>query len=166
MRKSVLLIAVAAVASLAAWPSTALAQQGPLGGKVFVSVNFGIQVGDNNLDRTSTFDLYEETATIDINQTINNGAFFDISGAYKVKPNLGVGLAYDFVSNAGDGTVSGSLPHPRVLRPAAHVHGVGRRPRTLRERLSFPGRVVRAIHRTRSTLRFPPAPRSSTSSRS
>ena len=115
MRKFVLLIAVAAVASLAAWPSTALAQQGPLGGKVFVSVNFGIQVGDNSLERTSTFHLYEETATVDINQTINNGAFFDFSGAYKVKPNLGVGLAYDFVSNSGDGTVSGSLPHPEFF---------------------------------------------------
>jgi opacity protein-like surface antigen len=115
MRKSVLLIAVAAVVSLAAWPSTALAQQGPLGGKVYVSVNFGIQVGDNSLERTSTFDLYDETATIDISQTINNGAFFDFSGAYKVRDNLGFGMAYDFVSNSGDGTVSGSLPHPELF---------------------------------------------------
>jgi opacity protein-like surface antigen len=115
MRKSVLLIAVAAVVSLAAWPSTALAQQGPLRGKVFVSVNFGIQVGDNSLERTSTFDLYDETATVDINQTINNGAFLDFSGAYKVRDNLGVGMAYDFVSNSGDGTVSGSLPHPQFF---------------------------------------------------
>ena len=115
MRKSVLLIAVAAVVFLAAWPSTALAQQGPLGGKVFVSVNFGIQVGDNSLERTSTFDLYEETATVDISQTINNGAFFDFSGAYKFRDNLGFGMAYDFVSNSGDGTVSGSLPHPEVF---------------------------------------------------
>ncbi len=115
MRKSVLLIAVAAVVSLAAWPSTALAQQGPLGGKVFVSVNFGIQVGDNSLERTSTFDLYEETATVDISQTINNGAFFDFSGAYKFRDNLGFGMAYDFVSNSGDGTVSGSLPHPELF---------------------------------------------------
>ena len=115
MRKSVLLIAVAAVVSLVAWPSTALAQQGPLGGKVFVSVNFGIQVGDNSLERTSTFDLYEETATVDISQTINNGAFFDFSGAYKVRDNLGFGMAYDFVSNSGDGTVSGSLPHPELF---------------------------------------------------
>ena len=115
MRKSVLLIAVAAVVCLAASPSTALAQQGPLGGKVFVSVNFGIQVGDNSLERTSTFDLYDETATVDISQTINNGAFFDFSGAYKVRDNLGVGMAYDFVSNSGDGTVSGSLPHPQFF---------------------------------------------------
>jgi len=120
MRKSVLLIAVAAVVSLAASPSTALAQQGPLGGKVFVSVNFGIQVGDNSLERTSTFDLYDETATVDISQTINNGAFFDFSGAYKLRAyklrgDLGVGMAYDFVSNSGDGTVSGSLPHPELF---------------------------------------------------
>ena len=120
MRKSVLLIAVAAVVSLAAWPSTALAQQGPLGGKVFVSVNFGIQVGDNSLERTSTFPLYDETATVDISQTINNGAFFDFSGAYKLRAyklrgELGVGMAYDFVSNSGDGTVSGSLPHPELF---------------------------------------------------
>ena len=93
MRKSVLLIAVAAVVSLAARPSTALAQQGPLGGKVFVSVNFGIQVGDNSLERTSTFPLYDETATVDISQTINNGAFFDFSGAYKFRDNLGFGMA-------------------------------------------------------------------------
>lgn len=120
MRKSVLLIAVAAVVSLAARPSTALAQQGPLGGKVFVSVNFGIQVGDNSLERTSTFPLYDETATVDISQTINNGAFFDFSGAYKLRAyklrgELGVGMAYDFVSNSGDGTVSGSLPHPELF---------------------------------------------------
>ena len=56
--------------------------------------------------------MYDETATVDINQTINNGAFLEFAGAYKVRENLGVGLAYNFVSNSGDGTVSGSLPHP------------------------------------------------------
>jgi opacity protein-like surface antigen len=115
MRKSVLFMAVAAVACVAAWPSTAAAQQGLLGGKVYVSVNFGIQVGDNNLERTSTFDLYDETAQVDINQTINSGAFFEVGGAYKVRGNLGVGLTYGFLSNSGEGTISGSLPHPQFF---------------------------------------------------
>jgi len=115
MRKSVLSIAVAAVAFLAAWPSTARAQQGPLGGKVFVSVNFGIQVGDNSLVRESSFDLYDETATVEVNQTINNGAFLEFAGAYKVRDDLGVGLSYNFVSNSGEGTISGSLPHPQFF---------------------------------------------------
>jgi opacity protein-like surface antigen len=115
MRKSVLFIAVAAVVFLAAWPCTAHAQQGPLGGKVYLSVNFGIQVGDNNLERSSTFDLYDETAEVNINQTINSGAFIEFGGAYKVRGNLGIGLTYGFISNAGDGTVSGSLPHPQFF---------------------------------------------------
>ena len=115
MRKSVLFIAVAAVAFLVASPSTARAQQGLLGGKVYVSVNFGIQVGDNNLDRTSTFQLYDETAEVNIKQTINNGAFFEVGGAYKVRPNLGVGLTYGFVTNKGDGTIGGTLPHPQFF---------------------------------------------------
>jgi opacity protein-like surface antigen len=114
MRKSVLLSAVAAVAAVAAWPSTAQAQ-GPLGDKLYVSVNFGIQVGDNSLERQSSFDLYDETATVDVNQTINNGAFLEFAGAYKVRDNLGIGLSYNFVSNSGDGTISGSLPHPRFF---------------------------------------------------
>ena len=112
MRKSVLFIAVAAVAVLVAWPSTARAQQGLLGGKVYVSVNFGIQVGDNSLERTETFDFYDETAEVNINQTINSGAFIEFGGVYKVRPNLGVGLTYSFLSNKGDGTISGTLPHP------------------------------------------------------
>ena len=92
------------------------AQQGPLGGKVFVSVNFGIQVGDNNLERTSTFDLYDETAEVNINQTINNGAFFEFSAAPTSSATISaVGLTYGFVSNSGDGTVSGSLPHPEFF---------------------------------------------------
>ncbi len=115
MRKSVLFIAVAAVTVLVAWPSTARAQQGPLGGKVYVSVNFGIQVGDNNLERTSTFDLYDETAEVNINQTINSGAFIEFGGAYKVRGNLGVGLAYSFLSNKGEGTIDGTLPHPQFF---------------------------------------------------
>ena len=83
--------------------------------RCYVSVNFGIQVGDNNLERSSTFDLYDETAEVNINQTINNGAFFEVGGAYKVRPNLGVGLTYGFVTNKGEGTVSGSLPHPQFF---------------------------------------------------
>jgi opacity protein-like surface antigen len=112
MRKSVLSIVVAL---LAMWPSTARAQQGPFGGKVFVSVNVGIQVGDNSLVRDASFELYDETATVEVNQTINNGAFLEFAGAYKLRGNLGVGLSYNFVTNSGDGTISGSLPHPQFF---------------------------------------------------
>jgi opacity protein-like surface antigen len=136
MRKSVLLIAMAAVVLIAASPFTAEARQGPLGDKVFVSVNFGIQVGDTDLERTSTFDLYDETAQVDINQTINNGAFFEFGGAYKVRGSLGVGLTYGFLSNSGGGSVSGSLPHPLFFD----------RPRTFTASAEDLERSERAVH--------------------
>jgi opacity protein-like surface antigen len=111
MRKSVLFSAAAVVVSMAWLPSEARAQ-GPLGDKLIVSANLGIQVGDNDLARSTSFDLYDEPATIDFAQTINNGFFFEFGGAYKVRPNFGVGLTYGFLSNSGPGTISGSLPHP------------------------------------------------------
>ena len=110
MRKSVLFSAAAVVVSMGL-PSEVRAQ-GPLGDKLIVSANLGIQVGDNDLARSTSFDLYDETATVDFTQTINNGFFFEFGGAYKVQPNFGVGLTYGFLSNSGPGSVSGSLPHP------------------------------------------------------
>jgi hypothetical protein len=105
MRKYVLFVLLATVFFFA---TPARAQQP----KYVVSFNVGIQVGDNSLERTDTFDLYEETATVDISQTINNGAFIDFGGAVRVSGNFGVGFSYGFVTNSGDGTASGSLPHP------------------------------------------------------
>jgi hypothetical protein len=112
MQKSVLFSAAAAVVVSMAWFPTEAGAQAALSDKLIVSTNLGIQVGDNDLSRTTTFDLNEETATVDIAQTINNGFFFEFGGAYKVTPNFGVGLTYGFLSNSGPGTVSGSLPHP------------------------------------------------------
>jgi opacity protein-like surface antigen len=119
MRKSVWFSAVAALAAIVSLPSGAHAQaqppaqgQGMFGGKVLVSANIGIQVGDNDLARQSTFPLYDENAVVDIQQTINNGFFFELGGSYKLTKEFGVGLAWGFLTNAGEGRVSGSLPHP------------------------------------------------------
>lgn len=113
MRKSVPFIAIAALVFLASLPTEASARQPqPFDGKLIVGVSAGIQVGDNDLVRQSTFDLYDEPATVDIAQTINNGGFFEISGAYKVRPTYGFGLAWGFLSNSGEGNISGRLPHP------------------------------------------------------
>jgi opacity protein-like surface antigen len=115
MRKSVLFIASAALVSLVLLPVRAAAQPQPFDGKLLVNVNVGIQVGDNDLSRQSNFDLYDEMATVDINQTINNGGFFEFGATYKLQSNYGFGLAYGILSNSGTGTISGSLPHPQFF---------------------------------------------------
>jgi hypothetical protein len=122
MRKSVLCIAWAAMVFLGL-STRADAQPQPFDGKLLVNVNFGIQAGDNDLSRRSTFDLYDEQASVDIAQTINNGGFFELGGAYKLTDNYGIGMSWAVVSNSGEGGISGSLPHPQFFdQPRSFNH--------------------------------------------
>jgi opacity protein-like surface antigen len=121
MRKSVLFFASAVLVFLVGLPVTAGAQQAspkawqPFDGKLLISANVGIQVGDNDLSRTSNFDLYDEQATVTVNQTINNGFFFEIGGAYQYRPTYGFGITWGILSNSGEGNISGQLPHPQFF---------------------------------------------------
>ena len=90
----------------------ASAQWAPLNGNLIVSVNGGGQIGSSELNRRSSFDLYDETATVDVAQPIKSGGLLDLGAALKVRDNLGVGLAYTRMSSAGDAVISGQLPHP------------------------------------------------------
>jgi opacity protein-like surface antigen len=117
MRKSVLFAVFAALASVPVFPFDASAQsaQGVSDSRIVISVNGGIQVGDNDLSRNSAFELYDEQASVDINQSIGSGAFFDLGAAYKLRQTYGVGLSWGFLSNSGDASISGSLPHPQFF---------------------------------------------------
>jgi hypothetical protein len=117
MRQSVTIFVIAAllVAALPADVGAQSWQWQPLQGKLLVNVNVGIQVGDNDLSRQSTFELYDENAEVDVNQTINGGFFFELGAATRVQrvhKDFGVGFAWSILSNSGDGTISGTLPHP------------------------------------------------------
>jgi opacity protein-like surface antigen len=85
----------------------------PAPGRLTISGNIGFQAGDHDITRSTVFPLYDEEGTIDITQTgIGGGGFFDFGANYRVRNQLGVGLAYTFNSSEGDGTVSGQIPHP------------------------------------------------------
>jgi opacity protein-like surface antigen len=109
MRKSVLLVLACATLML---PSTARAQFVPVEGKIIVSANVGVQAGGSDLERNSTFDLYDEQASVDVTQEIKGGAFFEFGAQYKINRSYGIGLTYGYLTSKGDGAVSGSLPHP------------------------------------------------------
>jgi hypothetical protein len=115
MRQSVFCVASALLMAIGSFATDAAAQPQPFDGKLLIGVNVGIQVGDNDISRQSTFDLYDEQAVVDVNQTINNGAFFEVGGAMKWRGRLGFGVAYSFLSNKGEGTISGQLPHPQFF---------------------------------------------------
>ena len=83
-----------------------------------VFVNGGVQIGDNDINRVSTFRLYEEEARIEFSQTdIGGGGFFDFGGSWRFRERLGAGASYSYIGSSGDGTVVGSIPHPLVFDP-------------------------------------------------
>jgi opacity protein-like surface antigen len=110
LRTSVLLLAGAIVFAGA---SEARAQLGrPLDGRLIFSVNGLLQPGSQDVDRTSTFTLYDEPAEIRSTQKVDGGGLFEVGATYRVRNNLGVGVSYTSLSRTSDGEISGSLPHP------------------------------------------------------
>lgn len=110
MRKPVIILASALALSVA---SEARAQWGqPFGGRVILSVNGAVQPSTQDISRTTTFDLYDETAEVTTSQEIDGGALLDIGATYRVRGSLGIGVAYTLMSSDSAGSISGRLPHP------------------------------------------------------
>ena len=75
--------------------------------KGFANVSFGVQAPSHTLTTDTTFDIYGETASQIASQDVGGGAFFDISGGYKVWKNLAAGVGITFV---GSSPTSSSTP--------------------------------------------------------
>ena len=110
------LMSVGALAfCVCAAPRPASAQTMQWTDKGYVSVNLGYQAGSHDLNASSTFPLYDETATVASNLKAGSGPLFDIGGAYLVwGKNLLAGVAYSRISSTSDGTAIGSIPDPIV----------------------------------------------------
>jgi len=110
MRKSsVAVICVLALISLA---SEAGAQWAPLNGRLVVSINGGVQPVSQDVGRSTTFVLYDESVTVETAQTINSGGLFDVGAALRISGRFGLGVAYSQMQSTGSATISGTLPHP------------------------------------------------------
>lgn len=81
--------------------------------KGYVSINGGVQAGSDTLDTSSSFALYDETATISSTQKIKGGGFFDIGAAYRVwGNNLLAGVSFTRTSSTADVALTASIPDP------------------------------------------------------
>jgi hypothetical protein len=88
--------------------------------KGFANVSFGVQAPSHTLDTNNTFDIYGETASQIGSQDVGGGAFFDISGGYKVWKNLAVGIGLTFVGSKSDLQINAQIPDPNFFdRPRA-----------------------------------------------
>ena len=98
---------------LCAAPRVVSAQTMQFNDKGFVSFNGGAQAGSHNIDTSSTFPLYDETATVTTSQKVKGGGYFDLGGAYRVwGHNLLAGVTYSHMSSKSDVAINATLPHP------------------------------------------------------
>jgi hypothetical protein len=106
--------AVVLALALCATPRIASAQM-QFADKGFITVNGGAQVGSHDLDTSSTFDLYGETATVATTQKVKGGGFFDIGGAYRVwGKNLLAGVSVSHTASDSNMSLTAQVPDPVV----------------------------------------------------
>ena len=88
----------------------------------FASINFGTQPSSRTINKTSSFPVYGETATLTTSQENGSGAVFDISGGYRFRPtvagtqlNLGAAIGYSHFSNTSESTMVATVPNPLIF---------------------------------------------------
>jgi hypothetical protein len=80
--------------------------------KGFANINIGGQTGSHNVETNTSFEVYDEDATVATTQKVGGGLLFDLNGGYKVWSNLVLAVGYTFMSDSTDGAVTASIPHP------------------------------------------------------
>lgn len=78
----------------------------------FINVSGGVQTGSKDVASQLAFTLYDETATVDTNRTVDGGAFWDVTAGARVWKNLAVAVSVSGRSANSDGTAVASVPHP------------------------------------------------------
>lgn len=80
----------------------------------FVAVDGGVQSGTHDFTTSSSFLLYDETATVTTEQQTKGGGFFDVRGGFRVWRNLAIGAGFSSTQSKGDIVVTGRIPSPIV----------------------------------------------------
>ncbi len=106
MKAGLLCLAMCVAAAPSAEAQTTWNDQG------FFNASFGVQGGSSTLGTATTFDIYDEAATVSTSQEVGGGAFFDLSAGYKVWRNLAVGVGYSRTSSSDDATLAALIPDP------------------------------------------------------
>jgi len=97
-------------AIVAAIPAAARAQSS--GERAFLNFGVGAQPERYSVTASSSFPLYDETATVSAEQHISNGPVFEIGGGARVTRSLAIGAAFSTFGRPGGGTLTASVPDP------------------------------------------------------
>jgi hypothetical protein len=92
--------------------------------KWYVNFHAGAQVGSQDVNRDSTFTIYEEPATFQTDQKADGGFLLDVGGAGRLyRDKYGIGVSFAAFQSSNDSTFQISLPHPLVFDQPRNVSG-------------------------------------------
>lgn len=97
---------------LYAVPASAQVKIRPWTDIVFASLSGAGQPGTRTETASSSFDLYEEAATVDVTRDIKGGGFLDVTFGTAILNNIGAALSIFSRSARSDGSVTGTIPDP------------------------------------------------------
>ncbi len=92
--------------------STAATAQTTEPGNFFFNLSAGAQTQSHSLTSTSTFPIYNQTASANIAQTVDGGPFFYLSVGARVWGDIGLALGFSSFKDANTLNGSASIPHP------------------------------------------------------
>lgn len=80
--------------------------------RVFLNIGFGVEQGNNDATDTTTYTLYDETATVSSSTSWTSGSIFGGGVDFRLFKGFTVGVGYHQETNTTGSLVTGSLPHP------------------------------------------------------
>ena len=80
--------------------------------RFFVSGNGGYQVIDTKFATSTTFEAFEETATLTSDGELSSEPLFDVSAGYMVTDRLGVSVGFSTYVTETDVNIVATVPHP------------------------------------------------------
>jgi hypothetical protein len=104
------LTAAFVLAAASAYAQTAAEPKG-----IFLSVNGGAQTQQRTISTALEFPIYDQTGTVEAAQNVGKGGIFDLSGGYRVWPNVAIGVGFTSYSKTGEIVGRASIPHPLFL---------------------------------------------------
>jgi hypothetical protein len=86
---------------------------------VYINVDAGAQPQRRTVTSSSSFPLYDETATVTADQRIRNGGVFEVSAGMRVARHIALGVGISTFGRSGTAAITASIPHPAFFdRPA------------------------------------------------
>ena len=108
MTRMALVAAMVSVTVLGAAVTVAAQQDG----RVFISVNGGLQATSTDFADNIVFTAFVEDGDLDASYGIDSGAIIDIGGGVRLPGNLGVGIGFSRFDTSNDASVDARIPHP------------------------------------------------------